>query len=414
MRFVTPAYLRGRLRVNGSKSHFIRVGLCSLFNKSENLIVGNVSKCDDNLWLIKVLKCLGLSVVRKDECLIIGGRPSRFPNEVEAGESGLLARMLFSLYSHFSNNYQILGSGTLSIRRMRTEENSLKSIGLNVQTKCGFLPISISGTLKSGEYFLDGSSGSQFLSGTLLALSMCEGRSVLNVENLKSKPYIDLTIKTLAEFGVSIEHKGYKRFVIEGKQNISLEKIVIESDWSSAAFFIVAAVISGDLELFGLDFSSTQADRSILNVFEMAGIDYRIEDGQLFVWKQKYDGFTFNAEHCPDLIPILIVLALSARTSSQISGVHRLRNKESDRAKVLDEEFAKLGVEIVLSGDTFLIKPQLIGSGRIDSHGDHRMAMAFSIAGLVSKGGIQVENSECVSKSYPEFYEDLESLTTNE
>jgi 3-phosphoshikimate 1-carboxyvinyltransferase len=413
MKLIQPTYLSGKLFVQGSKSHFIRAGLCSLFNQSEKLIISNISKCDDDLAVIELLKSLGLDLIWANNSLTISGSVKHCPKEINSGESGLLSRMLFSLYSLFSQDYQITGSGTLLNREMFAEEESLKSIGLNTKSQNKHLPMRISGELKTGEYFLDGSSGSQFLSGALLAfsqLSETNSQTILNVENLKSKPYIDLTIKTLANFGVEIENYDYRKFIIKSNQRLFSEKIEIESDWSSASYFIVGGILSGDLELSGLDFLSTQADRKILDLFNQVGIKYKSENDKLFIWKQNYNGFTFSSEDCPDLIPILIVLALNAGTSSQISGANRLKNKESNRADVLIKEFAKLGVDINLSGDNFLITPQIIKSGKIDSHSDHRIAMAFSIAGIVSGDGIEIENPECVSKSYPNFYKDFESL----
>ena len=418
MKLIQPTYLSGKLFVQGSKSHFIRVGLCSLFNHSEELIISNISKCDDDLAVIELLKSLGMNLIWEDNSLIISGSPKNILGEINAQESGLLARMLFSVYSHFSHQYKITGTGTLLNRKMLSEEISLKSIGLSAKSQNDYLPMNISGTIKSGkggEYFLNGSSGSQFLSGSLLAFSQLNEKnhqSILHVENLKSKPYIDLTIKTLSEFGAEIKNYDYKKFIINSNQKLYLDKIEIESDWSSASFFIVAAIISGDLELLGLDFNSTQADRQILKVLKKAEIHYKIEKNILHIWKQNYNGFRFNAQDCPDLIPILTVLALRADGSSKISGANRLKNKESKRADVLIKEFAKLGVEIELSGDDFLIHPQNISSGKIDSHSDHRIAMTFSIAGLLTKSGIEIENPKCVSKSYPNFYKDFDSLKT--
>ena len=254
--------------------------------------------------------------------------------------------------------------------------------------------------MKGVTVVVDVSESSQFLTGLLIALPLCEKDSVVTVKNLKSRPYVDMTLGIARKFGARItETNG--AFAINGNQKYSALNCDIEGDWSGAAFMLVANEIAGKgkVRVNGLDKNPAQADKEILTALERCGT--------------KLSSFEFDATNCPDLFPPLVALACNCNGTSRIIGVDRLRHKESDRATVLVEEFEKLGAKLRINGNALEIIGTKLKGGTVNSHGDHRIAMACAIAALNATSGVTIQNAEFVSKSYSEFFTDLRSLGVN-
>ena len=284
-------------------------------------------------------------------------------------------------------------------------------MGVNVSFKNSQLPFTLSGQLHGGNYTVDGSLSSQYISGLLMALPLCNTDSVLNVKNPTSTPYIDITLKVLNTFGIQIQHQNYKTYHIKGNQQYMPQQnsIQIEGDWSGAAFWVVYGLIKGKITISNLKSNSTQADKTILEVIKLVGSDFKWDKNEnLIIIKKELKPFTFDATNCPDLFPILVVLAASINGISTIKGVFRLKHKESNRGLVLQNEFKKLGLKIDIKGDVMTI----FGTGQlksacIESNNDHRIAMSAAIASLLTPNGISILQAECVNKSYPEFWDVL-------
>jgi 3-phosphoshikimate 1-carboxyvinyltransferase len=274
-----------------------------------------------------------------------------------------------------------------------------------------FLPLIIDGKIQKTEIRIDCSSTSQVLTGLLIALPLYEHDSLIHVNGLKSKPYIDMTLQILKEFGIRIIHNEYRRFEIPGKQIPILKKYFIEGDWSSAAFHFVGGAIAGNVSVSGLKNNSVQADRIILQVLSDCGSIVNVDDHKINVKKGSIKSFCFDASDCPDLFPPLAVLAACAEGKSNIMGVSRLYNKESNRAETLKSEFEKLGVRIESDNDKMVIFGGKVHSGIVSSYNDHRIAMACAILGLKADGPVEIKNAECINKSYPDFFRDYGLLT---
>ena len=232
---------------------------------------------------------------------------------------------------------------------------------------------------------------------------------------LKSKPYIDLTLSVMRSFGMSVpDVKDYERFIFHARLKNADRKVLkysVEGDWSGAAFLIVAGTIAGDITITGLQPSSVQADKAILQALEAAGGKYFFEEDVLHVFGSALRPFTFDATECPDLFPPLATLASYAHGRSVIKGVSRLTHKESNRALTLQEEFRKLGIRITLSADDMIIEGGTTLHGAIThSHHDHRIAMAMAVAALGANGPVIIEDAEAINKSYPDFYQHIISL----
>ena len=286
-------------------------------------------------------------------------------------------------------------------------EDALSQLGKNVKSYKGKLPLELEGVINGNEIQISGEESSQLLTGLLIALPKLKQDSVIRVANLKSVPYVQMTIAILGEFGINIEHENYEHFKIKGNQLPKSTNYHVEGDWSGASFHLVAAAISGQIEVSNLSETSLQADARILEVLKNCGASVLVKPNSISVVKNELNAFHFDATDCPDLFPPLAVLAACCSGKSRLKGVSRLKHKESDRAKTIQAEFKKLGIEINIDDDEMYIVGGPIHGASVDSHNDHRIAMAMAVLSLVSNGDIEVQNFDAVNKSYPNFLEDF-------
>jgi len=318
-----------------------------------------------------------------------------------------------------SGDTELGAEGSLRRRPVTTIEACLESLGGRATTQAGLPPVLVSGPLQGGRAELDASTSSQFLTGLLIALPCAAGSSELAVSNIVSSGYVDLSLDTMAAFGVGAGASAdCSRFSIPGGQAYKARDFEVEGDWSGAAFLLVAAAIAGKLgsvlRLDGLKLDSSQPDRAILEVLSLAGAEV-VElpgspSGSVLVGRRDLSSFSFDATDCPDLFPPLVALASVCQGLSVLTGARRLASKESDRATALKEEFGRLGIKVEVEGDRMLVTGGRPRGGRVDSRGDHRIAMAAAVAGLAASGEVQIEGAECVAKSWPSFFEDLGAL----
>jgi 3-phosphoshikimate 1-carboxyvinyltransferase len=243
-----------------------------------------------------------------------------------------------------------------------------------------------------------------------MALPLAAEDTTIAVENAVSKPYLDMTIDMASKFGVDIQHNDYNEFYVEGGQKYEPADITIEGDWSAAAMMLVAGAIAGEVTLANVSMLSKQADVAICDALVRAGAAVTSEPNSITVEHRDLVAFEFDATQCPDLFPALAALAAAAEGESVIYGTHRLEHKESNRAEAIKEEYAKLGIEVRLEGDAMYIRGGEIYSAECESHYDHRIAMSLAVSALRSDGEILIHDAECVAKSYPDFFEVLESL----
>jgi len=289
-------------------------------------------------------------------------------------------------------------------------EEALNQLGVKCKSSDGFLPITIQGPITGGHCEIDGSISSQLLTGLLMALPLASKDSEIKVKNLKSKPYIDMTLQLLNSFGISVENSDYTLFRIPGNQKYVPHNYTVEGDWSGGAFLLVAGAISGQLTVKGLRSDSRQSDISVLKALKMAGVQMIIGEDQVEISKSELKPFEFDATESPDLFPPLVALASYCSGISTIKGVSRLIFKESNRAKTLMEEFGKMNVKIEVTDDIMSITGGRPDAARVESHDDHRIAMATAVASLGATGRVSIRDSQCVAKSYPGFFDDLRHL----
>ena len=365
------------------------------------------------------------------------------PAQIHVGESGLLTRLMIPIVAALQNEkskvVNITGEGTLLNRPLKGATEIMAKFGtllrpLGEQASGDIkVPLSVQGPLLPGKVDISGKNGSQLISGLLMALPILKGDSVIHVHDPKSIPYMFITIDVLKKFGIRIgsEMEGDEEFMetqdwglctgitfkIKGGQEYKPASFCIEGDWSAAANFLVAGAVFGKVRLQGLDTTSLQADISIMDILMDAGASLSQEDESGIITTQKAPlrAFDTDLNNCPDLFPIVAILAAFCSGTSHILGFKRLASKESDRGKAILETLTKMGVSAYAEGDQLTIEGHslesrilngtLLKGGEYTSFHDHRMAMALTVASLGADGPIIIDDTDCVAKSFPAFFD---------
>ena len=457
------------LRMPASKSFAQRAIIAAALADGESRLSG-YSPCGDNESAINVARSLGASVKEEGNILVINGiaaAPGSLKlQEIHTGESGFLTRLAIPVLSAVSSTpVRVTGEKTLLGRPLSGAHDIMASCGVRLypeqnnsvtfsenggdfgnkpvlsprKSDC-YLPLTVSGPLIPGRADVSGRGGSQLISGLLAALPLCDGKSVLYVTEPKSIPYLFITMDVLGKFGVKIgsEMEGDENFLetqdwnlcsgitfkIKGGQRYHAADFDIEGDWSGAAPFLAAGAIFGDVEVEGLDTESLQADISIMDILIQAGASMSQLDaprGPIHVSRAPLSAFDADLSNCPDLFPTVAVLAAFCPGDTHLSGVERLRHKETDRAAAIEEMLRKMGVPVTVEEDMMtitgmaltqrILTGNLLKGGKFTSYGDHRMVMALSLASLGASGKVEIDDTYCVAKSFPSFNELFQQLT---
>jgi 3-phosphoshikimate 1-carboxyvinyltransferase len=410
---ILSGHLKGDLLVPPSKSDAQRALLSACLAKGNSTIV-NPGNSDDVLSMLEVIRMLGANVSNDNN---FNGYDvegiNEFPEklEINVGESGLGARLLAAVCAVHPGQFKISGESSILNREMGFISTFYPSLGVKVKALNDKLPLFIEGPFLPGKYEIDTLDSSQYLSGLLMALPLANSETEFTVHNMTSEPYVRMTIETLKKFGITINTEKNNVFKIKGNQSYEACSYTVQGDWSAASYWIVASALGFPLTINGLSLNSLQADKKILDILIASGFQIKMdENGGIQVEK---GGESLNADlsNCPDLFPALVTLATILPGTSELLGVNRLRNKESDRANALVKEFSKMGAKIEIKGNLMTINgaKRLIGA-KVSSHGDHRIAMCLAIAALFSEGPVEIENAEVVAKSYPEFWDEFDRL----
>lgn len=410
-RSVPCGRVQGSLTPPSSKSYAQRALAVSLLAQGPT-VLRKLDFCQDTLSALGCIHTLGAEVIEIDEhTLSIGGGLSPRESTLHVGESGLASRLFTPIAALANRPLRIVGRGSLLERPMQMMIEPLKQLGARVTDNHGYLPFEVCGPLVGGEAEVDGSVSSQFITGLLLALPMAATDTTLHVSKAVSTPYLDMTIDTAARFGVDIFHRDYAEFYIPGGQRYKGLDLTIEGDWSAAAMLLVAGAVAGEVCVENISALSKQADTAILDALARAGAEVIIEGDSITAKQRELHGFEFDATQCPDLFPALAALAATAEGETILYGTNRLTHKESNRAETIAEEFQKIGISVDISEENVMrIRGGKIRATEVESHNDHRIAMALAVAALRSEGVMQIHGAECVAKSYPDFFEQLESI----
>lgn len=407
-----PSALSGTLSAPPSKSHMQRLIAAALLAKGQSWI-HNPSDAADAWAALSAAAGLGAEAEVGERAIRIEGGLDPRSTELNLGESGLGIRM-FSPIAALSNvSMTLVGEGTLEKRPMTPLANALAQAGVQVNLTDGHAPIGLNGPLQGGEIELDGTLSSQFLTGLLMALPCAQQDSIVNVHELRSRPYVDMTLDVLSSVGIQVTHDQHQRFHIPGNQQYQPFDQTVAGDWSAGAFLLVLAALTGDpfLEIDGLGNTPSQADQAITGALLLSGAKLMRTDSGIRVDRGRRKGIQFDATHCPDLFPPLACYAAFCKKPSVFKGIHRLQHKESHRGQAIAEEFGKAGirVELDVESDEMKVYPGAIEPCTFDARGDHRMAMAGAVLGLAG-APIEIAGAEAVDKSYPGFFDDLSKV----
>jgi 3-phosphoshikimate 1-carboxyvinyltransferase len=415
---IQPSAISGTINAPTSKSSMQRACAAALLHHGQTTI-DNPGNSNDDLAALDVIKTLGatITVVNDNQLVITSKGIQPVGNEMNCGESGLGIRMFAPIAALSKEQIVINGTGSLLTRPMDFFDEIFPQLDISIESNKGKLPIKIKGPLQPKDITIDGSLSSQFLTGLLMAYGKAATTPVtITVTNLKSKPYIDLTLQVMKDFGYGVTNNNYESFLVKPVSDTTDNiNYTVEGDWSGGAFLLVAGAIAGNITVKGLDTFSTQADKAILQALIDCGSNISIQEKQIQISSSPSgDGgkaFHFDATDCPDLFPPLVALAAYCNGTTVIEGVNRLAHKESNRGLTLQEEFGKMGVVIKLQDDLMLVEGgKGVNGATVHSHHDHRIAMACAVAGLKANGQTIIEQAEAINKSYPDFYEHLKQL----
>lgn len=401
----------GSITAPPSKSYAQRAVAAALLCKGETTLT-NMALCNDTRAALQVAADLGASVSLDGNTYTIRGGLNPKCTSLNIGESGLATRLFTPITALCDREITLYGTGSILKRPIAMMEGPLNALGARTTSNNGYLPIRICGPMHGGNITVDGSLSSQFITGLLMTLPTVAQDTILTVENLRSRPYIDMTIGLLKEFDIDIQHNDYQQFYIKGGQQYRPIRYNIEGDWSGASCLLVAGAVSGEVTIHNLNPLSLQADTAIIDALTRAGAEIITTTDSVTVRKSKLHAFQFDATHCPDLFPALAALAANCEGTSTIRGTHRLTHKESNRAQTIADTFTRMGIQTDIETDDLMqITGGPIHSATVESYNDHRIAMAAAVSALTCDDRITIRNANAVDKSYPEFWDDLDTLS---
>ncbi len=407
---VYPAALDGSFTPPASKSASHRAVIAAALAQGESRI-RSLAHNNDITATVDALAALGAYINRQNEpALVHGISPAAKQAEIDCGESGSTLRFLLPVAAALGVTATFHGKGRLPHRPIDMLLKQLRKNGMT-DDYAGTMPFTIGGRLRGGRYEIDGSVSSQYVTGLLLALPLCEEDSLIVLRGrLESRPYVEMTLEMLRRFGISIT-ETQTGYLIPGRQHYQPCDLTVEGDWSGAAFFLCAGAIGGRVTCKGLDPDSLQGDRKIAALLARFGAQVAHKNGALTVSHAPLSPLTIDAADIPDLVPILAVTAAFAKGDTVIHGAQRLRIKESDRLLAVERLLTALGGRVTQTEDGLIIHggTRLLG-GEIGSFGDHRIAMAAAVAALGCENPVTIHGAECVDKSYPAFFAQLTAL----
>lgn len=398
---ITPSKLSGTVEIPSSKSFAHREIICASLSKGTSVISG-VSFSKDIYATLSAMESLGAEYSIQDDTITIKGISTpKDTATIDCCESGSTLRFIIPIVSALGVSATLKGQGRLPERPITPfiRELSKKNVSFDYNNT---MPFFMSGKLTSGTFELEGDISSQFITGLLFALPLLEGNSkIVITSELQSKPYVDMTIQSISNFGVSIEETEYGYYV-KGNQEYKPLNHKVEGDYSQSAFFYVANAIGNDIILQNLLENSIQGDKKIVEICEKSC--YNRTDNRL-------NAYTINATNIPDLVPILAVLGCFGDNTSKIVGAERLKIKESDRLIATADALNRIGGKVTPTDDGLIIEPiEHFTGGTVDGFGDHRIVMATAIASTRSTDDITIIGANAIEKSYPNFFRDFKNL----
>ncbi|OOB78469.1 MAG: 3-phosphoshikimate 1-carboxyvinyltransferase [Epulopiscium sp. Nele67-Bin002] len=414
---ILPTKLTGNIKIPPSKSMAHRAIICASLSTQTSVISG-VDYSADIIATIEGMRALGADIVQDGSTLTICGEKllnGGVDNKtIFCNESGSTLRFLvpISLVSH--SKVKFTGKGNLGKRPLTSYYNIFDKQNIKYSYEADNLNLQVEGKLSADKFELAGDISSQFITGLLFALPLLESNSEIIITTpLESKGYVDLTLQMMESFGVYVQNNDYKSFIIEGNQTYKATTYEVEGDFSQAAFFLVAGAIGNNVTCTGMNIKSLQGDKMAIDFLREMGVDIQIE-GDCISAKNTgvLNGITMSGAECPDIIPVMSVVAALCDGETEIVNAGRLRIKECDRLTATTQELNKIGALITENVNGMKIDgvDEFSGNCMVSSHKDHRIAMSLAIAATRCKQPIILDYPECVEKSYPKFWDDYKAI----
>ncbi|WP_238882162.1 3-phosphoshikimate 1-carboxyvinyltransferase [Clostridium sp. YIM B02551] len=410
---ITPGKLKGEVKIPPSKSMAHRAVICASLSKGKSKIT-NIEFSEDIIATIEAMKSLGTEIKVFEDYLEIDGKNTftKSVRLIDCNESGSTLRFMVPIALAKNAKTNFIGKGNLGKRPLNTYYEIFDRQGIKYDYENGVLDLNVEGKLKGEEFKVRGDISSQFISGLLFALPLLEEDSKITITTkLESKGYIDLTLSMLELYGIEIINNDYKEFIIKGNQSYNAKDYRVEGDFSQAAFFLVADAIGSDVLIKDLNVNSLQGDKEILDIIERMGGEIEDNSAGIKVVTKDKKNTVIDASQCPDIIPVLTVLAAVTEGTTNIINAERLRIKECDRLKAISTELNKLGANVKELEDSLFVEGVAsLNGGVVHSWDDHRIAMSLAIAATYCTEKVIIENPSCVKKSYPSFWRDYKCL----
>lgn len=410
---ITPGKLKGEVKIPPSKSMAHRAVICASLSNGKSKIT-NIEYSDDIIATINAMRALGSEIEIFDDHLEIDGSRvfSKNVGEIDCNESGSTLRFMVPLAIAKEAEMRFIGKGNLGKRPLTTYYEIFDRQGIEYSYKEGELDLKVKGTIKGEEFKIRGDISSQFISGLLFTLPLIkEDSKIIITTNLESKGYIDLTLSMLDYYGINVVNNDYKEFIIKGNQKYTPKDYKVEGDFSQSAFFLVADALGSDVLVKDLNMDSLQGDKEVIEIIERMGCKILSKEEGIKVKAKDLTPTIIDAAQCPDIIPVLTVLASLTTGITKVINAERLRIKECDRLKAITTELNKLGASVTELENSLLIEGvESLTGGTVSSWDDHRIAMTLAIAATCAKDEVIIENPSCVKKSYPSFWRDYKLL----
>ncbi len=397
---IYPSKLIGTVNAPSSKAYSQRMIIAAALAEGVSEI-SNITVSNDISVSAAAMEALGANIFNENGTFTVKGiKTPPQKAEIDCCESGATLRFVIPIAAALGTESTFLGRAKLPQRPITPYLREFPPKGVTFEPQGG-LPLHMTGKLTAGEYRMEGDISSQFITGLLYALPLCDGDSVVKMtSHLQSKPYVDMTISALENFGITIEETekdGLPEYHIKGGQKYRPCNISVEGDYSQAAFFYVAAALGSEIEIKNLDPNTAQGDKAIVDIIRSCGSEMR--------------PFTADVGDIPDLVPILTVLGCFTKGTSRIVNAARLKIKESDRLADVARQLNAIGGKVTAGDDFLEMQPiEKFTGGTVDSCHDHRIVMSAAIAALSSDSPVIIKGAEAVNKSYPRFFEDFKSL----
>lgn len=418
----------GEITLPGSKSLSNRALLLAALANGTTEIT-NLLDSDDIAHMLNALKQVGIQYqlnAEKTRCTIIGNggpfhcNPLAGGLELYLGNAGTAMRPLTAALTLGSGEFILTGEPRMAERPIGPLVSALRQAGAQVDygQNEGYPPLRVvGGGFQGGTVSIDGSISSQFITALLMAAPLAQGNTTILVEgDLVSKPYIDITLHIMSQFGVTVENEAYQRFVVQGGQQYqSPGKLLVEGDASSASYFLAAAAIKGGtVKVSGIGKASVQGDVRFADVLAAMGAEVTWSDDAVTVRRGTLHGIDMDMNHIPDAAMTIATTALFAEGKSAIRNIYNWRVKETDRLAAMATELRKVGAEVV-EGEDFIevTPPTALRHAAIDTYNDHRMAMCFSLLAL-DPHSVTINDPKCTAKTFPDYFEKLASISLYE